>query len=102
MTVSEPTRDLIGRVLYEEPAMGRDWYEMSEQSREPWRRDADRVIIAIGGDPRRARGALLWLLGHIEHSEQPDMDKMHDATAWGLGKQNIRNTSLREQLEGMT
>lgn len=46
-TVSEPLRDRIGRVLYEEPGHERDWYSLSEERREPWRKDADRVIAVL-------------------------------------------------------
>ena len=42
--VSEPLRDQIGRALYEEPGHSGDWYELSEDRREPWRLDADRII----------------------------------------------------------
>lgn len=44
-TVQEPLRDRIGRVLYEEPGKEpRDWYCLSEERREPWRKDADRIL----------------------------------------------------------
>lgn len=46
--VTEPARDIAGRVLYEEPGLDRDWYSLSEERREPWREDADRVIAALG------------------------------------------------------
>jgi hypothetical protein len=42
--VIEPIRDQIGRALYEEPGHDLDWYALSEERREPWRLDADRVI----------------------------------------------------------
>lgn len=44
-TVQEPMRERVGRVLYEEPGRGLDWYSLSEDKREIWRLDADRVII---------------------------------------------------------
>lgn len=45
--VSEPLRDQIGRALYEEPGRSLNWYELSEERREPWRQDADRVLLVI-------------------------------------------------------
>jgi len=50
-TVQEPLRDRIGRVLYEEPGRGLDWYSLSEERREPWRKDADRVLAEINRQP---------------------------------------------------
>lgn len=47
LIVQEPLRDRIGRVLYEEPGLDRNWYELSEERREPWRKDADRVIAIL-------------------------------------------------------
>ena len=50
-TVAEPVRDIIGRALYEEPPTNGDptpnWYALSEEKREPWRQDADRVVAAV-------------------------------------------------------
>ena len=45
----EPMRDIIGRAIYEDPRNDpeKDWYTLSEERREPWREDADRVIEAI-------------------------------------------------------
>lgn len=46
----EPLRDRIGRAIYEEPSASGavpDWYALSEQRRERWRRDADRVIATL-------------------------------------------------------
>jgi hypothetical protein len=43
----EPLRDQVGRVLYEEPGRALDWYALSEERREPWRQDADRVIAVV-------------------------------------------------------
>lgn len=48
--VKEPLRDLIGRAIYEEPdqsGKAPDWYALSEERRESWRVDADRVIAAL-------------------------------------------------------
>lgn len=45
--ITEPMRDVIGRVLYEEPGISRDWYSLSEERREPWRQDADRIIDVL-------------------------------------------------------
>lgn len=49
-SISEPLRDLIGRAIYEEPGRGLNWYLLSEERREPWRRDADRVLNALKSD----------------------------------------------------
>lgn len=46
---TEPLRDQIGRALYEEPGRTLNWYALSEQKREPWRLDADRVLKVIEG-----------------------------------------------------
>ena len=46
-TVQEPLRDIIGRTLYEEPGLDLDWYQLSEDRREPWRKDADRIADVI-------------------------------------------------------
>jgi hypothetical protein len=43
----EPLRDRIGRAIYEEPGHGLNWYSLSEEKREDWRRDADRVIAQL-------------------------------------------------------
>jgi hypothetical protein len=43
----EPLRDRVGRALYEEPGKGLDWYALSEERREPWRKDADRVLAIL-------------------------------------------------------
>lgn len=48
----EPLRDIAGRAIYdvEEEANNPnrpDWYSLSEERREPWRKDADRVLRAI-------------------------------------------------------
>lgn len=52
LTVQEPLRDLIGRALYEKTAEEQDaeernWYALSEDRREPWRRDADNAIEVV-------------------------------------------------------
>lgn len=47
MLTVEPMRDVIGRALYEEPPLDRNWYDLSEERREPWRQDADRVIESL-------------------------------------------------------
>jgi len=48
--LAEPLRDRVGRVLYEEPGKNCDWYKLSEERREPWRKDADRAIaVALEG-----------------------------------------------------
>lgn len=49
-TLKEPLRDLVGRALYEKPGGNRDWYLLSEERREPWRKDADRIIPIIAAD----------------------------------------------------
>lgn len=49
-TVEEPLRDRVGRAIYEEPGTDCDWYQLSEDRREPWRKDADRVIPIIAAD----------------------------------------------------
>lgn len=49
-TVEEPLRDRVGRALYEEPGAGYNWYDLSEERREPWRKDADRVIEVVMND----------------------------------------------------
>lgn len=48
--VTEPLRDQVGRALYEEPGSNADWYALSEERREPWRRDADRIIPIVHSD----------------------------------------------------
>lgn len=45
-----PLRDRVGRALYEEPGGNADWSSLSEERREPWRKDADRVIPIIAAD----------------------------------------------------
>lgn len=48
--VAEPLRDVIGRAIYAEPLdwhNDADWYDLSEELREKWRCDADRVITAL-------------------------------------------------------
>ena len=96
-------RDIIGRALYEEPPLDRDWDTLSEDQREPWRKDAERVVVAmqfpITTTPRRMAAALVYALGLIEASGEPDIDRLHDAMAWGLGKVDVRNRVLREHLE---
>jgi hypothetical protein len=49
-TVKEPLRDRVGRAIYEEPGSDCNWYELSDERREPWRRDADRVIPIVQAD----------------------------------------------------
>ena len=56
--VSEPLRDQIGRALYEEPGHNGDWYKLSEDRREPWRRDADRIIPIAEEHFKRSNGLL--------------------------------------------
>lgn len=53
-TLIEPMRDVIGAALYNEftdkHSTSRprpDWYGLSEERREPWRVDADRVIESL-------------------------------------------------------
>ncbi len=49
--MSEPLRDQVARALYEEPSTGaRDWDSLSEERREPWRKDADRIIPIVQTD----------------------------------------------------
>ena len=74
LTVQEPLRDRIGRALYEEPCdQPRDWYALSEERREPWRRDADRVIalLAEEGWPKAANAGRL-LRHHIASHNIPE------------------------------
>lgn len=47
--IREPLRDQVGRALYEE-GCGRDWSSLSEERREPWRKDADRIIPIVQQD----------------------------------------------------
>jgi hypothetical protein len=49
-TLLEPLRDRVGRAIYEEPGTDADWYLLSEERREPWRKDADRVIAIVAAD----------------------------------------------------
>jgi hypothetical protein len=49
-TVQEPLRDRVGRALYEEPGSNCNWYDLSEERREPWRKDADRIIPIVHRD----------------------------------------------------
>lgn len=49
-TVQESLRDRVGRALYEEPGANYNWHDLSEERREPWRKDADRVIPLIAAD----------------------------------------------------
>lgn len=49
-TVQEPLRDQVGRALYEEPGLDRNWYDLPEDRREPWRKDADRIIPIVAAD----------------------------------------------------
>ncbi len=49
----------------------------------------------------RMQAALLWVLGYLEEmdpTQMPDIDRIHDAAAWGLGKVDIRNAVLRNAL----
>lgn len=43
-------RDRVGRAIYEKPGTDADWSSLSEERREPWRKDADRVIPLIAAD----------------------------------------------------
>lgn len=43
-------RDQVARALYEEPGSGADWLSLSEERRELWRKDADRIIPIISAD----------------------------------------------------
>lgn len=49
-TPQETLRDQVGRALYEEPGKDHDWYLLSEERREPWRMDADRIIPIVQRD----------------------------------------------------
>lgn len=96
-------RETIARAIYEQPkedGTTDDWSALSEKRKEAWRADADRVLDVLPEDLRRMRAALLWLLGHIELADgyEIDVDKAHDAAAWGLGKINV-NSKLRSELE---
>lgn len=57
-TVQEPLRDRIGRAIYEENNLS-DWYSLSEARREPWRKDADRVLLALSREELIAAGKTL-------------------------------------------
>lgn len=47
-TAQEPLRDRIARAIYEDPRQGPSvWYELSEDRREYWRADADRVLVVL-------------------------------------------------------
>lgn len=46
----DPLRDRVGRALYEEPGSNCDWSKLTEDRREPWRKDADRVIPLIAAE----------------------------------------------------
>jgi hypothetical protein len=49
--IREPLRDQVGRALYEETAtVSPDWSSLSEERREPWRKDADRIIPIVQAD----------------------------------------------------
>lgn len=56
LELTEPLRDLVGRALYEEPGQNLDWYLLSEERREPWRLDADRVIPIVQRFTSRPNG----------------------------------------------
>jgi hypothetical protein len=43
-------RDHVGRALYEEPNTDADWAALSDERREPWRKDADRIIPIIAAE----------------------------------------------------
>ena len=49
-TVREPLRDRVGRAIYEKPGSDCDWYSLPEDRREPWRKDADRIIPIVVAD----------------------------------------------------
>lgn len=77
MTVQEPLRDRVGRALYEEPGREtelRDWYNLSEERREPWRKDADRVIAIVQTEPNtpyeRAQTEINLLTSRAEKAKE--------------------------------
>lgn len=46
----EPLRERVGRAIFEEPGLEGSWSRMSDDRREPWRKDADRVIPLIAAE----------------------------------------------------
>jgi hypothetical protein len=50
--MGEPLRDRVARALYEEPGHKADWDKLSEERREPWRKDADRIIPIVQSEAK--------------------------------------------------
>lgn len=50
MSGTEPLRDRVARALYEEGGVRSDWSELPSNRREPWRKDADRIIPIVSAD----------------------------------------------------
>jgi len=48
LTIQEPLRDRAGRAIFENTPGKMDWYSLSEERREPWRKDADLVLEMAG------------------------------------------------------
>lgn len=46
-TAVEPIREIIGRALYHENGVRKDWNTLSARRREPWCEDGDRVLSAL-------------------------------------------------------
>lgn len=65
--IIEPMRDLLARAIYEEPKNTESYYNLSEERREPWRQDADRIIDELASFSERfqeyayERGGADWL-----------------------------------------
>lgn len=69
--VQEPLRDRLGRAIYEENSLS-DWYSLSEEWREPWRKDADRVLLALSREELIAAGKTI---GNNEHRAFANTDR---------------------------
>lgn len=50
MSETEPLRDRVARALYEEEGIRDDWDTLPGDRREPWRKDADRIIPIVQAD----------------------------------------------------
>lgn len=112
-TVKEPLRDVLGRILYEEGDERNDWYSLSEERREPWRLDADRVLNGLSDHLTPASpGAwtdTLNILPWLQNIEGPLLeiadDDNWDADAWCGPASTLNdicefaNTTLRDASE---
>ena len=77
MELQEPLRDRVGRALYEEPGLDRDWYLLSEDRREPWRKDADRLIPIVHQDSAAivsAINVLQTFIGCLDRGHPPRLE----------------------------